>query len=119
MLSGEKYFQWTRARFVIALVALFAFSFQSYLVQTHIHGASGSEITSQTPEHHKAPLDKDSPDDCPICQAFALAGAFVSPVVVFLGVALLFVEVQPTLILSGASGPLIRRNWRSRAPPRI
>lgn len=108
-----------RARVIVALVALFAFSLQTYLVQTHIHGASGQEITSQTAGSHKAPADRDNPDDCPICQAFALSGAFVTPVILILAVALSFVGMAPASVPPGTGELLFRRNQRSRAPPRL
>lgn len=122
MTGGEKQVGWMRARLIAALIALFAFSFQTYLVQTHIHGAAGHEITSQTLGGqtlggHRAPADKDDPDDCPICQAFALSGAFVTPVILILAVALSFVGMAPALVPPGTGELLIRRHKRSRAPP--
>lgn len=119
MLGGVRQSGWMRARFIIAFISLFAFSFQTYLVQTHIHGAAGDEISYQTSSGHKAPADRDSPDNCPICQAVALAGAFVTPTIIVLAVALTFVQVAPKLVLPGIGDPLVRRSWRSRAPPSV
>ncbi len=108
-----------QARFVVALMALLAFTLQSYIVQTHIH-VPGTEaaLTGNASTGHKAPSgDRGSSDDCPVCQAFALAGAFVTPVFVILALALTYIEVAPSFALRATSGPLLVRNWRSRAPP--
>jgi hypothetical protein len=108
----------TRARFIIALVALFAFTLQTYVVQTHIH-IPGAEtaLTGNASTGHKTPTG-DGSDDCPVCQAFALAGAFVTPAIVIFALALTYIEVAPRFALRATSGPLFVRNWRSRAPPR-
>ncbi len=109
----------TRARFIIALFALFAFTLQTYVVQTHVH-IPGAEtaLTGNASTGHKAPAgDRDGSDDCPVCQAFALAGTFVTPAVIIFALALTYIEVAPYFALRATSGPLLARNWRSRAPP--
>lgn len=124
MLSGERQIAFTRARFIIALVALFSLTVQSYLVQTHIHGVpgpqiTGPQITTQAPAGHPGPADKDNPDNCPICQAFALAGTFLAPAVVGLAAALAFVELLPSLAVPRVDLSLFRLSRQSRAPPRV
>ncbi|HZQ40680.1 MAG TPA: DUF2946 family protein [Rhizomicrobium sp.] len=106
-------------RFVAALIALFSLTLQAYVVQTHIH-VRGVEITALGQAgHHPTPLgDKDNPDDCPICQAFATAGAFVTPAQIILALVLAFVLTAPFIALPATAEPLLARNWQSRAPPR-
>jgi len=103
-------------RFIAALIALFAFTLQTYVVQTHIH-APGFEISGFGQVHHPSPPAKDSQDDCPICQAFATAGSFVTPALIILALALSFIDTSPVIALRTTTGPLLARNWQSRAPP--
>jgi hypothetical protein len=104
-------------RFIAALIALFSFALQSYVVQTHIH-APGFEISGFGQVNHPSPLDgKNGQDDCPICQAFATAGSFVTPALIILALAVSFMDASPFVALRTAAGPRLARNWQSRAPP--
>lgn len=117
MRSGDRHFGFARVRFIAALIALFAFTLQTYVVQTHIH-VPGVEISGLGHANHPSPLDnKNSQDDCPICQAFATTGAFVTPALIILALALSFIDASPVVALRTTMGPLLARNWRSRAPP--
>jgi hypothetical protein len=105
-------------RFIAALIALLCFTLQTYVVQTHIH-APGVEISGFGQVNHSSPFDgKNTQDDCPICQAFATAGAFVTPALILLTLALSFIDASPYVALPAISGPLLARNWQSRAPPK-
>jgi len=123
MSFGEGFLRQTKVRFIIALIALLSFTVQTYVVQTHIHSpitvgnlAVGSLGASA---NHKAPTgDKDNPDDCPICQAFAMAGSFVTPALIILALGMSFIDASPFVALRASTGPLLTRNWQSRAPPR-
>src|SRR5665213_2935642 len=117
MTSGDNFLGRIRARFVIALVCLFAFTLQTYIVQTHIHGAGEARVSSAAPAGHKTPTSKDSPDDCPICHASAVAGSFVTPAIVIFGIAITWVKAPSGLSPSETVNPFPTRNWRSRAPP--
>lgn len=121
MPSWVRHISFMRARLVIALVALFSLAVQSYLVQTHIHGESGTEITAPVTAGfgHSTPADKDNPDNCPICQAFTLAGAFLAPTLVVLATALAYVELAPNHAAEGIDLSLFRLSRQSRAPPRV
>jgi hypothetical protein len=104
-------------RFIAALIALFSFTLQTYVVQTHIHGA-GFEAGAFGQVNHPSPLDgKNGQDDCPICQAFAATGSFVTPALIILALVLAFVATAPFVALPATAGPRLARNWQSRAPP--
>jgi len=119
MQRGDRHFGLgARVRFIAALIALFSFAFQTHLVQTHIHGA-GFETGVVGQVNHPAPLDgKNGQDDCPICQAFAATGSFVTPALIILGLVVTFVATTPFAALPAIAGPRLARNWQSRAPPR-
>ena len=51
-------------RFIAALIAIFSFTLQTYVVQTHIH-APGFEVSGLGQVNHPSPLGKDNQDDCP------------------------------------------------------
>lgn len=107
-----------KARFIVALIALFTFTLQTYVVQTHIHTAA-FETGGFGSVNHSSPLGgKDNPDDCPICQAFAMAGSAVTPAFIVLALALTFIDATPFFALRRSAGPLLARSWQSRAPPR-
>ncbi|HEX4117498.1 MAG TPA: DUF2946 family protein [Rhizomicrobium sp.] len=117
MSSGDRHFGLGRVRFIAALIALLSFTLQTYVVQTHIH-VPGVEISGLGQVTHPSPLDnKNSQDDCPICQAFATAGSFVTPALIILALALSFIDASPFIALRTKSGPPPARNWQSRAPP--
>jgi hypothetical protein len=115
--GGNRHFGLGRVRFIAALIALLSFTLQTYVVQTHIH-VPGVEIGALGQVSHPSPLDnKNSQDDCPICQAFATAGTFVTPALIILALALSFIDASPVIALRIKSGPPLARNWQSRAPP--
>lgn len=108
----------TSARFIVALIALFTFTLQTYVVQTHIHTAA-FETGGMGSLNHPSPLgSKSNQDDCPICQAFAMAGNAVAPALIVLALALAFADAAPFFALRSTAGPLLARSWQSRAPPR-
>jgi hypothetical protein len=119
MQRGDRHFGLgLRVRFIAALIALFSFTLQTYVVQTHIH-AAGFETGIAGQANHPSPLDgKNGQDDCPICQAFAATGSFVTPALIILALLLTFVATTPFAALPALAGPRLARNWQSRAPPR-
>jgi hypothetical protein len=108
---------------------LAAFSFQSYVDQTHIHPASSfSKITAQGASQfsldssHSSPGKypaNDDPANCPICQQFLLYGHFVTSTtfVVFL-LAVVGSASEPQFF-TVSKFDSVSHNWRGRAPPRI
>jgi len=117
MQRRERHFGVARARFIVALIALFSFTLQTYVVQTHIH-TRGFETGIVTQANHQTPAgDKTNQDDCPICQAFAATGTFITPALIILALALSFIDAAPCFALRAIAGPLLTRNWQSRAPP--
>ena len=109
------------ARLAVTLFALFTFTFQSFVVQVHVHEASRSASSTldigKVSQPGKLPANGDQ-SDCPICQAMLHAGQFVTPSAVAFGLpsfALFFVIA----VASGGQGTQSgSHNWQSRAPPR-
>jgi hypothetical protein len=109
----------SKARMVFALLALFIFTVQTSVIQTHVHlWTIGSQTTWQAPSGHTAPTDDGlNPDNCPICQAYALVGNFTATIVVFLTPALSLLAVALFPALPAPGGTRLTRSWQSRAPP--
>jgi len=111
-------------RHALALLLLFAFALQSYLVQTHIHGTSeaGSQVCAAAAcvthtSHQRSPLG-DAAADCPLCQAIVHAGVFFAPAAVAVFVPRMWVEGALISAKSIAARGQFSRNGLSRAPPR-
>jgi len=101
-----------------ALLLLFVFLLQSYFIATHIRlSPSAQLVVSSGHSHIPAPVDKQDPDDCPICQAFALAGSFIVPTIIVLPVAVLITRATRPAAPDSTLELYRRHNWQSRAPP--
>ena len=103
---------------VIAILVMLAFSFQSYVAQTHIHEAAAPATAALIKNlgHNKSPVD-NSPLDCPFCQAVAHDAAFFVPHSPLLFLSAQWVEMAaPHFVLADHSADA-NHNWRSRAPP--
>jgi hypothetical protein len=111
-----------RARWLVLLAALLAFTWQSIVAEAHFH--SPSESASRTllvkQGAHGAPVrgaPLDSPASCPLCRELAHAHHYLPPA------PLVFdapgPAVSPILSASANISTLPRRwhGWRSRAPP--
>jgi hypothetical protein len=105
-------------RRLIGALILLAFSFQSYLAQTHIHEAVAA--TSAALSHHqgqsKPPVD-NSPLDCPFCQAVAHVASFLMPGALLPFLAPEWVKITTLHALLADKGTVTRHDWQSRAPP--
>ncbi len=119
----------SNARLLLTFLALFAFTCQSYLTQTHIHllPAFGTEstfaadggaksLTGSTLPKDKYPADQD-PANCPICQEMVHAGQAIVPVA-----AAVFLPALPALGLvviaeTARHFNAPSHNWQGRAPP--
>jgi hypothetical protein len=109
------------ARLAITLIALLAFTLQSYVTQIHIHGAIWKTTSTldagKTQQPDKIPAGDDQ-NSCPICQVIAHAGQFVTPSVVVIALPTLAafhiaVDKDTTIVMHSVS-----HSWKSRAPPR-
>lgn len=121
------------ARWAITLFVFLAFSFQSYVTQTHIHFAHEAAVNIFAPIEKSAPATKaapgkhnpdkyppaDDPANCPICQEVMHTGAFVMPDFVALLLPSQPVSIVPAVITLPAIIKTISHGWQGRAPPRI
>jgi hypothetical protein len=103
----------------VFVAALLAFSWQSFVTQTHIHPGTlpiaaahvaGPQLTPTQP----AP---ERPIDCPICHAAALSGHYLAP-----GPALVLAVIAAAIwrfasVALAPSRATRSHAWRSRAPP--
>jgi len=112
---------WTAGfRRFVCLIALLAFTFQGYLVQTHIHGlpqslAAAAGVSVSAPGDTNAPFDADH---CLICQEFLHAGTYVTP-----AAAAVLPPTAVVAIIAFVFTPLAPARspshiWKGRAPPR-
>ncbi len=112
-----------RARWTsLVVAALLAFTWQSFVAQTHMHPVQGASqvgsgaafVTALDTSGNNAP---DLPANCPICQEIAHADFYLPPAPITLDVPDRTPDWQP------ASAPLVSalrqrsHAWRSRAPP--
>lgn len=115
----------TGSRFrAITWLVLLAFALQSFITQTHMHGAFGGAGDAQivktladTPSHtHKAPSENRA--DCPFCQAITHAGAFFTPSAPALFLPVTLAETLAPTFVARVAGSFSSHPWQSRAPPR-
>jgi hypothetical protein len=124
-------------RLILTFFCLLAFSFQSYISQTHIHipgttdpGISASAATkssaladakasaSKTGKTKRVPLG-DDPSNCPLCQAVLHAGLFLTPALLVLVLPDTRNAVGPAPIFSSRHEGALSHAWRSRGPPHL
>jgi Protein of unknown function (DUF2946) len=107
----------------VALALLCCFTLQSYVTQTHIHGAAYSahgtlNAATLRTAPGQSPIDGDRAT-CPFCQAIIYGGAFDSPAAPLLLLPTLWTEVAtPRVASAGVTGQALTHGWQSRAPPR-
>lgn len=121
------------ARWTITLFVFFAFAFQSYVTQTHIHFPHEAAVNifasaDKSPAAHAKLPGKNNPDkyppgddpaNCPICQEVMHAGAFVMPDFVALLLPSQPISIVPVVIALPAAIKTVSHRWQGRAPPRI
>jgi hypothetical protein len=115
-------------RLALTVVALLAFTFQSYVTQTHIHvaGRTGIETSmlggdaksSATHKTDKFPANQD-PSNCPICQEILHSGSFVTPSAIAALPPALAVSVVVVRLEAAIAHQPVSHSWRGRAPPHI
>ena len=101
---------------LLAAAVLLAFSFQSYLAQTHIHEGAATAVLVYHPGHGKPPVD-NSPLDCPFCQAVTHAASFLVPGTLLPFLAPQWVKITALHNLLADKSTATKYNWQSRAPP--
>jgi len=117
-------------RLLLTLFCLLAFSFQSYVAQTHIHvpGIADPGISVLVSSHAQVSADagtdsghKQLPTDdtanCPLCQAVLHAGLFVSPALLVLLLPDTQAAVGPAPIIASHREGTPSHAWHSRGPP--
>jgi hypothetical protein len=109
-------------RRAISWILLAAFTLQSFITQTHIHGvpqaggrAAIVKVFESTPAH-KAP-GENTTADCPLCQAIVHSGAFFAPVAPTLVLPATWATHATPLLVIAATGIAVTHIWQSRAPP--
>ena len=115
-----------RARLAITLFALLAFTLQSYVTQTHIHGITRDSIAAATLAVDKNPAEKqqpnkfppgDDPANCPICQQILHSGSYVPPSAATLLLPTVAASITPIVIDIKTIAQASSHSWKSRAPP--
>lgn len=105
----------------VCLMVLVAFTFQGFLVQTHIHGLlpfAAAAAGTQTVSSSKDSGATQDIDHCLLCQEFMHAGAYLMPAA--------FAALPPYVtagVVVRIAVPLVEAAspshiWTSRAPPR-
>jgi DUF2946 family protein len=103
----------------LVFLTMAAFTLQTFLVQTHIHGQSGGSIIDRF-EGSKAPGKDPTKNDeanCPLCQAFASSGAFVTPAAAAVLLPAFSVSIIDVVVHATAASSAVTHHWRGRAPP--
>ena len=110
-------------RLAVTLLALIAFGFQSYLVQTHIHGlpqlaasADGKQHVSPLSRNDKAPA-QNGQANCPLCQDSLRAGSYVLPPIIATLPPTLVVTASLIAIVPSLAAKSVSHIWQSRGPP--
>ena len=118
-LPGSVRASWAAVLFAVLL----AFSWQSFVTQTHAHFDADAQIvadTGQAGSTARPDTDKrssDAPADCPICQEIGHDGFYLPPTLAVLE------APQPAPTWQAVTTPFVRavrkpsHIWRSRAPP--
>ena len=113
-------------RFLLTFVMFVAFFLQSYVTQTHIHPPPAATSATQHAgtfstkpgDNDKHPGDED-PAHCPFCQAIAIAGNFLTPVVILLPLPVFSSTVEKPVSHTPSILLPVPHSWQGRAPPRI
>lgn len=118
--------QCNSARLAITLFALLAFTLQSYVTQTHIHGAARINSAAATLAFDKNAVHKqqpgkfppgDDPANCPICQEILHTGTYVTPSVAALLLPSVAVSIAVIVVDIKTIAQASSHSWKSRAPP--
>jgi hypothetical protein len=118
-------------RRVVLALALLAFALQGYITQTHIHFATGHtfglsgdnfapavKLSGDKSTPAKKTPSNDDPANCPLCQAAAHSGQFITPSAIGFALPSETVAIVPLAIVVLTASEIISHGWQSRAPPR-
>jgi hypothetical protein len=114
----------TGSRFrAVTWIVLLAFTLQSFVTQTHIHGvfggtvgaAAGKTLGKSSP-HSNAPA-RDSSRECQFCQAITHAGVFSAPAAPSLILPFTLIVTEAPSFLGAVIFVISPHPWDSRAPP--
>ncbi len=106
----------------LVLLTLVAFVFQSFVTQTHIHAQPvGAPVAVDWLDGGKAP-GKEAPAkndeaSCPLCQAFASSGQFLTPAAAAILLPSFSVSVIQLVPLATTFVRSASHAWRGRLPP--
>jgi hypothetical protein len=108
----------------VAWVLLLAFTLQSFVTQTHIHGAPqalagatiGKVLLATASPQDKSPIENDTAT-CPFCQAVAHAGAFFASAAPLLLLPVVSAACATPRLIATAIRLPSAHGWQSRAPP--
>jgi len=108
----------------VLFAALLAFSWQSFVVQTHIHfepyPASGVAIGhSAVADPGPARGPADTPANCPICHEIAHGGVYLLPTLAAFEAPAPAPVWQPVTTQLAHLASKRSHAWRSRAPPAL
>ena len=113
-----------RARWTaILLAALLAFSWQSFVTQTHVHFGADAHMaavsgeTSSAARHDTGKGSPDTPANCPICEEIAHNGLYLLPILAVLEAPEPAPVWQAVTALRARAVRKPSHVWRSRAPP--
>ncbi len=113
-------------RLLVTAFALFAFTAQGYLTQTHIHwlvrGPAGtvqvSDTAPGTAKTTKTPAKLPGEDsNCPICHQIAQSGQFLTPAAAAALPPVLSVAIITVAAALPSEAAPISHAWQGRAPP--
>jgi hypothetical protein len=118
-------------RSIVLALALLAFALQSFITQTHVHfastqafGLSGDNFTpaakqtgGKTAPSKKVPSN-DDPANCPLCQAAAHSGQFITPSAISFALPSETIAIVPLAIVVLTASETLSHGWQGRAPPR-
>jgi hypothetical protein len=123
-------------RRVVLALALLTFALQSYITQTHIHFTSAQAFglssdnfapaykttDGKAADGKSAPLKKvpsnDDPANCPLCQAAAHSGQFITPSAIGFALPSETIAIVPLAIVVLTASETLSHGWQGRAPPR-
>lgn len=105
----------------IAWILLIAFTLQSFVTATHLHGVFDSGAAraaglANASAHRNAPTDSGKAE-CPFCQAIVHAGAFCAPPAQTLVLPLSWAAVAVAFFAAETFLSVSSHRWQSRAPP--
>ncbi|MEI9989472.1 MAG: hypothetical protein WDM86_05475 [Rhizomicrobium sp.] len=107
----------------LVLLTLVAFLVQGFVTQTHIHARPvGAPVAVDLFDGAKAPAKDNAPSkndeaNCPLCQAFASSGQFLTPAAAAILLPSFSVSVIQLVPLAAKLVRSASHAWRGRAPP--